>query len=57
MPPRYEKDRLEFLFTKGNMDSWKSLEHLFRLEIRQLVQQILVGAKPTTQGRDKESEG
>ncbi|MFY9820228.1 MAG: hypothetical protein WAM82_02530, partial [Thermoanaerobaculia bacterium] len=57
MPPRYEKDRLEFLFTKGDMDTWKSLEHLFRLEIRQLVQQILVGMKPTTQGRDKEAEG
>jgi hypothetical protein len=56
MPPRYEKDRVEFLFSKSNMDTWRTLEHKFRLEVRQLVQQIFLGMRPSM-GRDKESVG
>lgn len=44
--PRYERDRLDLEFAKGNVDSWNNLEQRFRLEIRQLALQILLGVRP-----------
>jgi hypothetical protein len=55
-PPRYEHDRVDFPFMRGDVHDWSNLEQKFRQDIRQLALQILLQAKPGTPKRRAEGE-
>ena len=55
-PPRYEHDRVDFPFMRGDVHDWSNLEQRFRQDIRQLALQILLQAKPGTPKRRVENE-